>query len=129
MTEEEKTKAIAALKLSSPVKAMTQEEFADYIQTLNKIIDWLEQPDKPESKSKEPELRPCPFCGTEVKMQKKPLWHWNHGYHGYHCCFNFEVKCPKCGCSVEYIDSNTICRSEEEAIANIVKSWNERYVN
>lgn len=43
MTKEEKQKAIAALKLSAPVKAMTQEEFRDYIQTINKIMDWLEQ--------------------------------------------------------------------------------------
>ena len=43
MTREEKQKAIDALKISAPVKAVTQEEFNDYIQTLNKIMDWLEQ--------------------------------------------------------------------------------------
>lgn len=43
MTREEKQKAIDALKISVPVKAMAQEEFNDYIQTLNKIMDWLEQ--------------------------------------------------------------------------------------
>lgn len=43
MTIEEKQKAIDALKKSAPVMAMTQEEFNDYIQTLNKVIDWLEQ--------------------------------------------------------------------------------------
>ena len=45
MTREEKQKAIAALKISAPVKAVTAEEFADYIRTLNKIMDWLEQPE------------------------------------------------------------------------------------
>ena len=43
MTREERQKAIDALKISAPVKAVTQEEFNDYIQTLNKIMDWLEQ--------------------------------------------------------------------------------------
>lgn len=80
---------------------------------------------KAESKSSAQELKPCPFCGTEVKLLKKPLW---HGSHGYHNCFDFSVKCPKCGCTVDYIDSDTIYRSEEEAISNVVKSWNERYV-
>ena len=43
MVREEKQKAINALKISAPVIAVTQEEFNDYIQTLNKIMDWLEQ--------------------------------------------------------------------------------------
>lgn len=43
MTREEKQKAIDALKISAPVMAVTQEEFSDYIQTLNKVMNWLEQ--------------------------------------------------------------------------------------
>lgn len=43
MTGKEKQKAIDALKISVPITAMTREEFNDYIQTLNKIMDWLEQ--------------------------------------------------------------------------------------
>ena len=43
MTGEEKQKAINALKISAPIMAVTQEEFNDYIHTLNKIMDWLEQ--------------------------------------------------------------------------------------
>ena len=43
MTKEEKKKAIDALKISAPVRVVTQEEFNDYIQTLNKIMDWLVQ--------------------------------------------------------------------------------------
>lgn len=45
MTKEEKQKAIAALKKSTPVMTVTSEEFEDYIWTLNQIIDWLEQPE------------------------------------------------------------------------------------
>lgn len=43
MTREEKEKAISALKISAPIVAMTPNEFDDYIKTLNKIADWLEQ--------------------------------------------------------------------------------------
>ena len=43
MTREEKQKAIDALKISVPIMAVTHDEFKDYIQTLNKVMDWLEQ--------------------------------------------------------------------------------------
>ncbi len=43
MTKKEKQKAIDALKISVPVRAMTEEEFNDYIQAINQIMDWLEQ--------------------------------------------------------------------------------------
>ena len=43
MTREEKQKAIDALKISAPIMAVTQEEFNTYIQTINKVMDWLEQ--------------------------------------------------------------------------------------
>lgn len=43
MTREEKQKAIDILKISAPVMAVTQEEFNTYIQTLNTVMDWLEQ--------------------------------------------------------------------------------------
>jgi len=46
MTREEKQKAIDALKISAPVMAVTQEKFNDYIQTLNKTMNWLEQEPK-----------------------------------------------------------------------------------
>lgn len=46
MTREEKQKAIDALKISVPIKVLTQEEFNDYIQTLNKVMDWLDQEPK-----------------------------------------------------------------------------------
>ena len=43
MTREERQKAINALKKSAPIMAMTQQEFSDYIQTINQVMDWLEQ--------------------------------------------------------------------------------------
>lgn len=60
MTKEEKQKAIDALKISAPVMAMTQEEFNNYIQTINQIMDWLEHVNKnnwiPVSSGKLPEI-------------------------------------------------------------------------
>lgn len=46
MTREEREEAIDALKISAPIHALTEEEFNDYIQTLNKVMDWLEQEPK-----------------------------------------------------------------------------------
>jgi len=43
MTREEKQKAIGVLKKSAPVMPLTQEEFNDYVQVINQVIDWLEQ--------------------------------------------------------------------------------------
>lgn len=43
MTREEREKALYALRKSTPIMAMTPNEFDDYIKTLNKIADWLEQ--------------------------------------------------------------------------------------
>lgn len=80
-----------------------------------RVKQWLEHVNKPE-------LKPCPFCSTEVKMLKKALY-------GYPGCFDFEVRCPKCGCTVNYTHSDIIYRTEEEAVANVTKTWNERYVD
>lgn len=43
MTKEEKQKAIDALKISTPVMVVTQEQYDEYVQILNKIKNWLEQ--------------------------------------------------------------------------------------
>ena len=57
MTREEREKAIDALKISVPIRAATQEEFNDYIQTLNKVMDWLEQ-------------EPCEDCVSRVWIRE-----------------------------------------------------------
>lgn len=59
MTREERKKAIDALKISAPIHALTEEEFNDYIQTLNKVMDWLEQEPK--------------------------TGYWIRGHHGFEC--------------------------------------------
>lgn len=57
MTRKERKKAIDALKISAPIIAVTQEEFNDYIQTLNKVMDWLEQ-------------EPCDDCISRKAVEK-----------------------------------------------------------
>lgn len=68
-------------------------------------------------------LKPCPFCGTKVEMTKTPLWNGSHGYQG---CYRFGVTCEKCGCTLRYIFSDTIYRTEEDAINNVIDAWNKR---
>jgi len=58
MTREEKQKAIDALKISAPLMAVTQEEFNDYIQILNQVMDWLEQ-------------EPCDDCISRQAIKRK----------------------------------------------------------
>lgn len=38
------------------------------------------------------ELKPCPFCGTVPYIEKIPLWHGSHGYHG---CYEYDIHCKK----------------------------------
>lgn len=68
-------------------------------------------------------LKPCPFCGTKVEMIRKPLWDGSHGYQG---CYDFKVICEKCGCTLNYSYADTVYRTEEEAINNVINTWNER---
>lgn len=75
MTREEKQKAIDALKISAPVMAVTQEEFNDYIQTLNQVMDWLEQEPKwiPVSERLPEKNMPClvstgKLCLTQIAI-------------------------------------------------------------
>lgn len=74
MTIEEREKAIDALKISAPVMAVTQEEFNNYIQTLNNIIGWLEQ---------EPKTGYCKDC----------RW-WRDSDGVYRRGFGAESQCP-----------------------------------
>lgn len=69
------------------------------------------------------ELKPCPFCGAEVELEKLPLW---NGGHGYHDCYEFKIRCKKCGAQPTYPRNDTVYRSENEAIENVIKVWNRR---
>ena len=69
------------------------------------------------------ELKPCPFCGADVELETIPLWHGSHGYQG---CYEFRIRCKKCGAQPSYPQNDTVYRSEDEAIKNVIKAWNRR---
>jgi rRNA maturation protein Nop10 len=73
-------------------------------------------------------LKPCPFCGSAVEIQKKPLWRTNSdgSTHGYYNCYTLEIVCFNCGCSTFKAKSDTVYRTEEEAKREIIKNWNHR---
>ena len=74
-------------------------------------------------------LKPCPFCGKDVYLEKRPLWReYGGSTHGYSGCYEFVIKCPnpECGCSVNLGANNTIYCSEEEARKNAIRQWNRR---
>lgn len=78
------------------------------------------------------ELKPCPFCGKSVYLEKVPLWRQNgtttHGYFGH---YEFVVKCRniQCGCSVNLFQNDTVYRSEDKAKENAINAWNRRTDN
>ena len=71
------------------------------------------------------EIKPCPFCGHEVYMDKIPLWNGSHGYHG---CYEFKIRCKNidCGCRFDFWENDTVYRDEETAIYNVIEQWNRR---
>lgn len=68
-------------------------------------------------------LKNCPFCGSEVELEKIPLWNGSHGYHGN---YEFKIKCKNCGCKVDQHQTDTVYRDEETAKSNAIKLWNRR---
>lgn len=73
------------------------------------------------------ELKPCPFCGSEVHLKAKPLW--ISGGNGYYGCYEYIIQCDniECGCRLANLGkNNTIYSTTEEAVKNAVKAWNRR---
>ena len=69
-------------------------------------------------------LKRCPFCGSKIEeISKIPLW---SGHHGYHDRYEFKIICKKCGANVKYEKNDSVYRTEEEAINNVIKAWNRR---
>ena len=68
-------------------------------------------------------LKPCPFCGTDVSIRIIPLW---EGSHGYKHCYEYDIKCEKCGCHRNLPGNNTIYWTGEQAVERAVNAWNER---
>ena len=76
------------------------------------------------------ELKPCPFCGAEVELEEIPLWQGSRFdprvYRGYHGCYEYKIRCKKCGAQPSYPQNDTVYRSKNEAIENVIKVWNRR---
>lgn len=69
------------------------------------------------------ELKPCPFCGEVVELEKRPLWNGSHGYYG---CYEFIIQCKKCGCKINMDKNDTVYYSEDVARDNAIEAWNRR---
>lgn len=82
----------------------------------------------PLQKDSATELKPCPFCGSEVKIKRSPLWHEypNGTTRGYKDCYELEISCPECGCSTYRTRADTVNLTEDMAKNIIIKNWNER---
>lgn len=75
------------------------------------------------------ELKPCPFCGEEVYVEKVPMWATHNGItHGYAGCYEFDIHCrnEKCLCTVNLGRNDTIYCDEAEAKLNAIRAWNRR---
>ena len=59
----------------------------------------------------EPELKPCPFCGSEYLTIS----------HDDHVC-SCKISC-ECGCSVEWLSD---CMTKEDLEKLVIKKWNTR---
>ena len=70
------------------------------------------------------DLKPCPFCGSKVELEKNPLWYGNG--RGYKNCYEFVIRCKKCGCRVDQPKNDSVYRSEEKAKKNAIEAWNRR---
>lgn len=67
----------------------------------------------------------CPFCGSEVELERIPLWNGSHGYIG---CYEYVIECKnsECRCKVNLGKNDTIYRSDDVAKQNAINSWNRR---
>lgn len=77
-------------------------------------------------------LKPCPFCGNAVYLEKKPLWRdCNGSTHGYFGCYEYVIECnnPECRCNVALKGNNTVYAKDEEAKQNAIEAWNRRANN
>jgi len=73
----------------------------------------------PRLESKIMELKCCPFCGSTVELKKEPIC-------GYGGCYSYSIRCDNCGCELDYEKNDTVYRSDEEAINNVIPVWNKR---
>lgn len=74
------------------------------------------------------ELKPCPFCGNLVYLEKKPLWvqHPDGTTRGYYGCYEYDIHCDECGCRIKLPGNDTVYTTDNLAKENAIKAWNRR---
>lgn len=67
------------------------------------------------------ELKHCPFCGSEVHIEKIPLK--SNFYRS-----EYDIHCPnpKCNCRINLGQNTTRYLSRQEASKNAIEAWNTR---
>ena len=69
-------------------------------------------------------LKPCPFCGSSVRLNIESLYHDGRGYEG---CYEVSIGCKKCHYTLPAF--NDIYEPMDKAISKAVKAWNRRAKN
>ena len=67
-----KAKAIELLKLAVPIKALTQQEYADFVEAVNMGMDALEQPTSPDTIDRKAALDALRKCQTYLYDARDP---------------------------------------------------------
>lgn len=68
----EKSRAIELLKLAVPIKALTQQEYSDFVEAVNMGIDALEQPTSPDMIDRKAALDALRKCQTYLYDARDP---------------------------------------------------------
>jgi hypothetical protein len=68
----EKSRAIELLKLAVPIKALTQQEYADFVEAVNMGMNALEQPTSPDAIDRKAALKALRKCQTYLYDARDP---------------------------------------------------------
>lgn len=66
-------------------------------------------------------LKPCPFCGNDVRIRERPVY-------GYEGNFEYYIQCECCGCTNTFATGNDIYHEPEYVIKDIAENWNYRTI-
>ncbi len=100
--------------------------YKGYVEAIKDIIEFEETETEDTENGG---LKPCPFCGTDVVVEKKPLWQDNgNAQRGYYGAYEFVIVCPnpECGCTINLCGNDTVYNKEEDCIKAVTNQWNKR---
>lgn len=67
------------------------------------------------------ELKPCPFCGSEVEMD---IYSMDRNGHGYPGCFKYVIECKQC--HMAHIEEYDVYKTQTDAMRFVRNKWNRR---